>query len=161
MESGCQADETEQIEAEQYVLEKPMFRPPATLFTAVKAGFVFITSVFGCSVLLYLLLRYGVPKLIAEFQRQVDERAVFVFAGIFVFCIIAGFLMVLKPMIIGFVHLYQHYASEELRRQCLFKPTCSEYMLLAIEKYGLLKGIKKSIGRFKKCNGTTYHVDYP
>jgi putative component of membrane protein insertase Oxa1/YidC/SpoIIIJ protein YidD len=161
MGNSCTADKTEQNEAEHYVLEKTMFRPSTTFFTVVKSGFIFITSVFGCSVLLYLLLRYGIPKFITEFQRLLNEHTIFAFAGIFAFCIIIGLIIVLKPMVIGFVHLYQHYAPEELRRQCLFKPTCSEYMLLAIEKYGLLKGISKSIGRFKRCNGTEYRIDYP
>ena len=35
---------------------------------------------------------------------------------------------------------------------CRFKPTCSEYAITAIEKYGILKGGKKAIWRILRCN---------
>jgi putative component of membrane protein insertase Oxa1/YidC/SpoIIIJ protein YidD len=49
-----------------------------------------------------------------------------------------------------------------MRRKCLFKPTCSEYMILAIEKYGALKGTYRGLHRlFIKCKGHYYSIDYP
>lgn len=35
---------------------------------------------------------------------------------------------------------------------CKYYPTCSEYMMQAIEKYGFLKGFFLGIFRFLKCN---------
>lgn len=35
---------------------------------------------------------------------------------------------------------------------CKFHPSCSEYSILAIEKYGLTRGCVKSIIRIFKCN---------
>jgi putative membrane protein insertion efficiency factor len=35
---------------------------------------------------------------------------------------------------------------------CRFQPTCSEYSVLAIEKYGFLKGGVKSVWRVLRCN---------
>ena len=35
---------------------------------------------------------------------------------------------------------------------CRFHPTCSEYGIQAIEKYGILKGGIKSAGRILRCN---------
>ncbi len=35
---------------------------------------------------------------------------------------------------------------------CRFKPTCSEYSILAIEKYGVLKGGLMSFWRVLRCN---------
>ena len=35
---------------------------------------------------------------------------------------------------------------------CRFKPTCSEYAISAIEKYGIIKGGIKAIWRVLKCN---------
>jgi hypothetical protein len=35
---------------------------------------------------------------------------------------------------------------------CRFQPTCSEYAIKAIEKYGLLKGILKACWRILRCN---------
>ncbi len=37
-------------------------------------------------------------------------------------------------------------------RYCRFIPTCSEYSYEAIDKYGVLKGIKMSFKRVIKCN---------
>ena len=34
---------------------------------------------------------------------------------------------------------------------CRFTPTCSQYMIDAINKYGTIKGIKLGLKRLKKC----------
>ncbi|OGL42988.1 MAG: hypothetical protein A2161_04650 [Candidatus Schekmanbacteria bacterium RBG_13_48_7] len=67
-----------------------------------------------------------------------------------------------KIVVIYSVRLYQHYAKEELRRRCLFKPTCSEYLILAVQKLGVIKGLYKGYIRlFKRCRGNIYKIDYP
>jgi len=35
---------------------------------------------------------------------------------------------------------------------CRFKPTCSEYAIQAIEKYGIIKGGVKAMWRVLRCN---------
>jgi len=35
---------------------------------------------------------------------------------------------------------------------CRFRPTCSEYAYLAIDKYGIAKGSIKAIWRILRCN---------
>ena len=35
---------------------------------------------------------------------------------------------------------------------CKYRPTCSEYMMQAIEKYGFLKGFAMGLWRFLRCN---------
>lgn len=35
---------------------------------------------------------------------------------------------------------------------CRFTPTCSEYMKIAIEKYGTFKGLKLGIKRLLRCH---------
>ena len=44
-----------------------------------------------------------------------------------------------------FKHLYPH-------GYCRFKPTCSEYAIQAIEKYGLIYGGFKAFWRVLRCN---------
>lgn len=45
---------------------------------------------------------------------------------------------------------------------CRFSPSCSEYAYLAIEKYGIKQGIKKSIKRLLKCHPfKPGGIDYP
>lgn len=67
-----------------------------------------------------------------------------------------------KYALIGAIKLYQHYAPEEMRRRCLFMPTCSEYAILAVHKYGLIIGLCKSYYRLVyRCRGNIYQIDYP
>lgn len=66
-----------------------------------------------------------------------------------------------KKVVVWLVLAYQRYAPEKLRASCLFTPSCSEYMLLAIEKYGLYKGICKGIRRLLRCHRPNGGVDYP
>ena len=35
---------------------------------------------------------------------------------------------------------------------CRFKPTCSEYSIAALQKYGIIKGGLLAIGRILRCN---------
>ena len=34
---------------------------------------------------------------------------------------------------------------------CRFRPTCSEYMIEAIDRFGIIKGIKLGLKRIKRC----------
>lgn len=67
----------------------------------------------------------------------------------------------LKSAIICAVKIYQRFAPDSLRNKCRFEPSCSEYFILSIEKYGLLKGIKKGISRLKRCNINGGGFDLP
>ncbi len=46
---------------------------------------------------------------------------------------------------------------------CRFHPSCSEYGIIAIKKYGFLKGWFKTIKRILRCRPNNYDscVDYP
>jgi putative component of membrane protein insertase Oxa1/YidC/SpoIIIJ protein YidD len=159
--ADCTTSEEEQKEAEKYVLEKELIRPKTSFLTVLKYYFVFSTSTLGVTVLVYFFLRFRFPGIAQGIERMVMENPFTTLLVVWAVFHVVGFMVVLKPMVIGFVHLYQHYSPEAVRRNCLFKPTCSEYMLLAIEKYGLFRGVLKSFGRFKRCHGETYQIDYP
>lgn len=70
-------------------------------------------------------------------------------------------MVIAKRAIIWLVHLYQNKASDEMRLQCVFEPSCSEYMILAVEKYGVIRGVLKGINRLRRCHGPNCGVDYP
>jgi len=70
-------------------------------------------------------------------------------------------LLRLKQIIIWIILIYRRYAPERIRAACLFHPTCSEYMLLAINKYGLLPGFVKGFGRLLRCRGSNKGEDFP
>lgn len=57
----------------------------------------------------------------------------------------------MKRIIIFIIHCYQiiPFASHSL---CRFSPTCSEYMIEAIEVFGIKKGIKMGLKRLKRCH---------
>jgi len=52
---------------------------------------------------------------------------------------------------------YQKYIRYALGTAgaCRFEPSCSEYSLTAIQRYGVLKGAIMSIKRIIKCNPLT------
>jgi putative membrane protein insertion efficiency factor len=54
--------------------------------------------------------------------------------------------------VIALVRLYQLTLSPIVGRQCRFQPTCSHYMIGAIEKYGVLRGVPKGLWRILRCN---------
>ncbi len=58
-------------------------------------------------------------------------------------------------LLIGGIVLYQKLISPVIPRSCRFYPTCSEYAIQAINKYGILKGTGKAILRILKCH--PYH----
>ncbi|MBQ0046486.1 MAG: membrane protein insertion efficiency factor YidD [Prevotellaceae bacterium] len=60
------------------------------------------------------------------------------------------------------VKCYQHYATENIRRQCSCMPSCSEYALLALDKYIWPKALWKIWRRVTHtCSMPGYHIDYP
>ncbi len=67
----------------------------------------------------------------------------------------------LKRIIFFFIKIYQRYVPYDIRCNCLFVPNCSEYMILAIEKYGVKKGVKKGFNRLLRCHEPNGGEDYP
>ena len=58
----------------------------------------------------------------------------------------------IKRFFIGLVKGYQYLISPLLGQNCRYTPTCSEYAIQAIEKYGIFKGFWLSIKRISKCH---------
>jgi putative membrane protein insertion efficiency factor len=54
--------------------------------------------------------------------------------------------------IILLIKFYRYFISPMKPPTCRFVPTCSEYALLAVEKYGVIKGMKKAVIRILKCH---------
>jgi len=58
----------------------------------------------------------------------------------------------LKKAAIWMIRWYQkNHIKPRFYRRCIYSPTCSEYAIQAIEKYGLIKGIRLFWKRFKRC----------
>lgn len=71
------------------------------------------------------------------------------------------YVLLLKYVLIFIIKLYQKMAPISIRSKCRFEPSCSNYMLLSLEKYGLFKGLKKGINRLKRCNINDGGYDFP
>ncbi len=57
-----------------------------------------------------------------------------------------------RKLFIGLVRFYQRAISPLLGSNCRFSPTCSQYTIEAIEKYGALRGIWKAVKRIARCH---------
>ena len=58
----------------------------------------------------------------------------------------------LKKLLITIIRGYHKFLSPFLGNNCRFNPTCSEYFILAVEKYGVFKGIYLGGKRIVKCH---------
>jgi putative membrane protein insertion efficiency factor len=58
----------------------------------------------------------------------------------------------MKRLLIFIIKIYRKYVSPYKRPSCKYYPTCSQYAIEAIEKYGSFKGIFMSIWRILRCN---------
>ena len=50
------------------------------------------------------------------------------------------------------VRLYQRFVSPLLGPTCRFSPTCSHYMIEAIQRYGPWRGGWMGLGRILRCH---------
>ena len=50
------------------------------------------------------------------------------------------------------LRIYKRWISPAIPSACRFYPTCSEYMMEAIERYGTLRGIGMGLRRLLRCH---------
>ncbi|MFQ7247990.1 MAG: membrane protein insertion efficiency factor YidD [Ruminococcus sp.] len=58
----------------------------------------------------------------------------------------------MKTILIKMIRFYQKYLSPLKRTRCPYIPSCSQYGLEAIQKYGAVKGSLLAIWRILRCN---------
>ena len=58
----------------------------------------------------------------------------------------------MKIILIKIIKLYQKYLSPLKSTKCPYFPTCSNYGIEAIEKYGVFKGGLLAVWRILRCN---------
>ena len=59
---------------------------------------------------------------------------------------------ILTYILIKFIKTYKFLISPLLGHSCRFLPTCSEYSIEALKKFGLIKGTIVSIKRILSCH---------
>jgi putative membrane protein insertion efficiency factor len=55
-------------------------------------------------------------------------------------------------LFIGLIKVYQYTISPMLGASCRYTPTCSQYGIEALQKYGPLKGGYLTVKRILSCN---------
>ena len=58
----------------------------------------------------------------------------------------------MKRLLIGLVRLYQKGVSPRRPPACRFTPTCSQYMIEALERFGAVRGFALGVWRVLRCN---------
>lgn len=58
----------------------------------------------------------------------------------------------IRKFLIALLRFYKAAISPYLGNNCRFTPTCSEYAMQAIERYGPFKGIGLATWRVLRCN---------
>lgn len=114
------------------------------LFLYFYLNIIIFLVVVGIDVTLILLVKQEIYMIVIEILLPIIE-----------------ILLTIKRFAIGCVLMYKAYAPMRVREKCRFEPSCSTYMILAIEKYGLIKGFIKGIKRIKRCKPPNGGVDYP
>ena len=59
------------------------------------------------------------------------------------------------------IRLYQRVISPALPRTCKYHPTCSQYAVDAVRRFGILRGLVLAAWRLLRCNPWSHGgVDY-
>ncbi|MCS6843758.1 MAG: membrane protein insertion efficiency factor YidD [Caldilineales bacterium] len=58
----------------------------------------------------------------------------------------------MKALVVLLIRLYQRFISPLLPPSCIYHPTCSNYTLEAVQRYGVLKGLWLGIKRISRCH---------
>lgn len=130
-------------EAEEYCLHHKLERPSLHVKVALGVSLLYIIAVSALVVFLHQYL--GISVLLS-----ID------------FSILLSIPFIGRSFLIYCIQVYQHFAPEKLRRRCICKPSCSEYSIEVLRKYGLLKGCYKIYIRLTRtCRGQRYIIDKP
>lgn len=134
------AGDSESDNEEEFVPNNPLERPPISFKKPIIALVVYIVQFVGLC-----FIPYG--RWWIEFLALMGYSLIY-------------FSVIAKKTVIWLVHLYQNKASDETRLRCVMEPSCSVYMILAVNKYGVIRGVYKGIRRLLRC-GEVSGVDYP
>ena len=58
----------------------------------------------------------------------------------------------MKGLLLGMIRFYRRHISAHTAPSCRFQPTCSQYALTAIQRFGAFKGGGMALWRVLRCN---------
>ncbi len=124
---------------------RPMLRP------YVRIG----RAIFLCVLTLVLLAAVtGLAVYAAEVLPApafLPFGAVGRFVCLYLLLLMVTLIICAKRILIFLIRVYQRYAPYSVRCDCIYIPNCSEYMILSIQKYGVIRGVKKGTNRLFRC----------
>lgn len=133
--------------------ENKLYRPKINF---QKAGLVVITTI-----IITICISYGEIKVFGQLGLiEYDHFKWKIFLKVYLITQILVVVLTLKYIMIWFIRVYQRYAKSETRLRCCYTPSCSEYAILALKKYGALIGGIKAVKRLLRC-GPPGGIDYP
>lgn len=134
--------------------ENKLYRPKIDFGKTFGVVLGVISGTMGVSLLISAFLRhFGVYG----FENKGHWEA---FVSIYWMLQVFVLVVTLKYVFIWCIRVYQRYAKSETRLRCCYTPSCSEYAILALKKYGALIGGIKAVRRLLRC-GPPGGIDYP
>jgi putative membrane protein insertion efficiency factor len=58
----------------------------------------------------------------------------------------------MRGLTVAVLRVYKRFISPMLPSACRFHPTCSEYMMEAVQRYGTARGVLLGLRRLSKCH---------
>lgn len=124
--------------------KRTLVRPKSGVFLLI----LYCLIIAGSSILSYFgAMQFWVNKIVAIMLSIITP--------------ILLIILLAKHILIALVKTYQLFAPTKVRNRCRYEPSCSVYMIQAVKKYGLLKGFKKGIKRWKSCKPPNGGYDLP
>ncbi len=137
----------------EYRMNRPLYRPDIHIGRAIFKMF------FPILLIVFCLLIAHTKGWLQQLGEAIGFHVHPLLLGTIITVVYVGFRM--RSIVIWFIRLYQHYAPDDVRRMCHFVPSCSEYMILAVEKYGVIRGVIKGWNRLSRCHGDAGGIDEP
>lgn len=132
----------------EYCDHRKLKRPNTNFFhILISLLFFFLISIF------YLVIIHLLNFIGGELKIYFH-----MYAGIIY--LILAYIWIKRTLILS-IQCYQHFASEDLRRSCVCVPSCSEYSIIALTRYNLIKALCLIIKRLTKGCKNEYKIDYP
>lgn len=118
------------------------------IYNKVKINYKKLTFIMLNYILLLIILLFYMKDKYDAFYLILFYTIIYIFIN-------------LKNIVLLSIKIYQRLAPISIREKCRFEPSCSNYMILSIEKYGLIKGAIKGYLRLRRCNVDNGGYDYP
>jgi putative component of membrane protein insertase Oxa1/YidC/SpoIIIJ protein YidD len=146
--------QTEQETVREYCCRRKLHRPPTKIKTLV--GWILIAESLSLAIAILIDALFKELELSQRFSYSPSNWQSYASGSVIALAVCS------KKILVTIVELYQRYASDEVRRKCILMPSCSEYAILALHKYGVVVGVYKIYLRLTRtCRGNNYRIDYP